>query len=139
MVTPPTTSTDLKYAQWNPFFTSLQHDVDEIKRLNKLLRQDTKLIETFFSLINTLFNSHVVYSPKMQKKLNTIETKIFGAKYQRDLKEKNISIQMLTFQFKVIKELEKCFQMLVEQFEANGLFPKRIITKHKDIGTSLYN
>ncbi len=139
MADSPTQSTDLKYAQWNPFFTSLQHDIDEIKRLNKLLRDDTTLIETFFSLINTLYNSHVVYSPQMQIKLNKIEKKIFGSKYQKDLKENNISSKMLIFQFNVIKELEQCFQTLVNNFEKNGLFPKRIFTIHKPKGKALYN
>lgn len=139
MVPDNTTTADLKYAQWNPFFNSLQNDIDEIKRLNKLLRKDTKLIEDFFSLINTLYNSHVVYSPELQAKLDKIEKKIFAPKYQRDLKEKNITPSMLTFQHRVIKELETCFQSLVKTFEANGLFPKRIFTVHKPKGTALYN
>ncbi len=139
MIDSTTQSTDLKYAQWNPFFTSLQQDVDELKRLNKLLRRNTALIEDFFSLINTLYNSHIVYSPNLQDKLNKIETKIFGTKYQRALHDKNITDNLRTFQFQVIKELEQCFQMLVKNFESNGLFPKRIITIHKDKGKALYS
>lgn len=139
MVDSTTTSTDLKYAQWNPFFTSLQQDVDELKRLNKLLRRNTALIEDFFSLINTMYNSHIVYSSDLQDKLNIIEEKIFGRKYQRALMEKNVTSNMRTFQFKVIKELEQCFQLLVTNFESNGLFPKRIITKHRPKGQALIN
>lgn len=139
MNTGTTTSTDLKYAQWNPFFNSLQADVDELKRLNKLLRRDTSLIEDFFSLINTMYNSHVVYSIDMQDKLNKIEEKIFNLKYQRALISRSHSATLKAFQFKVIKELEKCFQLLVTNFESNGLFPKRIFTEHRDKGRALIN
>ncbi len=134
-----TISTDLKYAQWNPFFTSLQQDIDELKRLNKSLRRNTTYIEDFFSLINTLYNSHIVYSPDLQVKLNKIEGKIFGSKYQRALQDKNITTNVRIFQFQVIKELEQCFQLLVKDFERNGLFPKRIITKHRPKGQALIN
>ena len=133
------TSTDLKYAQWNPFFVSLQRDLDEIKNLNKIIRKDTKLIEDYYSLINTLFNSHVVYSPKIQTKLNKIENKLFSGKYQRDLAENLRTSKMLTFQFMLIKELEHCFQLLVGNFELNGLLPKRIFTTHKPKGRALLN
>lgn len=139
MVDSTTQSTDLKYAQHNPFFISLQQDIDELKRLNKLLRRNTALIEDFFSLINTMYNSHIVYSPNLQIKLNAIEKKIFGSKYQRDLSEKNITSKMIKFQFRVIKELEYCFQELVRNFENNGLFPKRIITEHRSKGQALIN
>jgi len=132
-------STDLKYAQWNPFFTSLQKDIDQIKELNKLIRKDTSFIEEFFSLINTLFNAHIVYAPEMQTKLNNIEKKIYAPRYQSDLKDRNISNQLKQFQFKVIKELEVCFQNLIRQFEGNGLLPKRIFTEIKPKGTALYN
>lgn len=132
-------SSDLKYAQWNPFFTSLQADIDQIKEFNKLIRKDTSMIEDFFSLINTLFNAHVVYAPKMQTKLNNIEKKIFAPRYQSDLKDNNITSKLKLFQFKVIKELESCFQLLIQNFEANGLLPKRIFTEHKPKSTALYN
>ncbi len=132
-------STDLKYAQWNPFFISLQKDIDQIKQLNKLIRKDTTLIEDFFAVINTLYNAHIVYSPELQGKLNNIEKKIFAPEYQRDLMENNITPNLKQFQFKVIKELEQCFQHLIKQFELNGLQPKRIFTHHKPKGTALYN
>ena len=132
-------STDLKYAQWNPFFISLQKDIDQIKELNKLIRKNTNLIEDFFAVINTLYNAHIVYSPELQDKLNKIEKKIFGPKYQRDLQENNITGNMKLFQFQVIKELEQCFQLLIRQFELNGLQPKRIFTQAKPKGTALYN
>lgn len=134
-----TTSTDLKYAQWNPFFNSLQQDIDELKRLNKLIRSDTQLIQDFFSLINTMYNSHISYAPKLQSKLDTIESKIFSTKYQTDLNKGNVTPNMIKFQFKVIKELEQCFQSLIRNFEQNGLIPKVIITIHKPKGKALYS
>lgn len=127
-------STDLKYAQHNPFFISLQKDIDQIKELNKLLREDTSLIEQFFSLINTLYNAHIVYSPLIQDKLNKIEGKIYSPTYQKHLKANSLSAQMLGFQYKVIKELEHCFQILIKNFESNGLLPKRITTQTNKIG-----
>jgi len=133
------TSTDLKYAEWHYFFISLQKDLDQIKQLNKLLRKDTKLIEEFYSVINTLYNTHVMYSPDIQAKLDNIESKIFSPKYQSDLLGKVPSPQIKAFQFKIIKELEQCLQLLLRNFESNGLMPKRIFTKHKPKGRALLN
>lgn len=127
-------TTDLKYAQWNPFFTSLQKDIDQIKEFDKRVRKDTKLIEDFYSLINTIFNSHIAYAPEMQKKLDKIELKIYSPKYQKDLIENSSSVQIRVFQFKIIKELEQCFQILINKFEENGLIPKKVKTKTNKIG-----
>ena len=132
--------TDLKYAQWNPFFISLQKDIDQIKNINKVIRKDTTLIDEFFSLINTLFNSTKVYSsePKtMQLKLDKIETKIYNPKYLTDLKEGNVTGIMINYQHKIIKNLETIFQIMIDDFASKDLLPKIIKTEKKPKGRAL--
>ncbi len=134
--------TDLRYAQWNPFFISLQKDIDQIKVINKIIRKEINLIDDFFSLINALFNSTKMYNSEaeeMQKRLDKIETKIYDPKYLRDLKENNISKDMIAFQHKIIKNLENIFQALNEDLSNNSLLPNVVKTIRKPKGRALLN
>ena len=134
--------TELKYAQWNPFYVSLQKDIDQIKNINKILRKDTLLLPDFFSYINALFNSTKVYSEDpegMQTKLNNVEEKIYNPRYLRDLKEQNNNNAMISYQYKMIKQLETIFSTLVKDFAENQLLPNVTKTLRKPKGRALLN
>lgn len=133
--------TDILYKQWNPFYISLQRDIDEVKNLNKTLRSRTTQIDEFFQLINSLFNSTKIYheneQQKLQTKLDKIESKIYDKKYLTDLKEKRISNQLLIYQHKIIKELEQIFQTMISNFSKKGLIPEITKTEVKPKGRAL--
>ncbi len=134
--------TELKYAQWNPFYISLQKDIDQIKNINKILRKDITLLPEFFSYVNSLFNSHKVYiedSKSMQDKLDVLEKKIYSPNYLRDLKENNNSSNLIVYQHKMIKDLEKVFSVLIHNFSDNKLLPNVIKTLKKPKGRALLN
>ena len=120
----------LEYKEWGHFYYSLQKDLDEIKHINKIVRNRTNLILDFYSAINTLFNNHKVYivnSKQLQEILNKIEIQITDPKYIRDIKEQNISSNMINFHFKIIKRLEDCYQTILSNFEQNDLIPRKVL------------
>jgi hypothetical protein len=134
--------TELKYAQWNPFYISLQKDIDHIKTINKIIRKKTTLIDDFFSLINALFNSTCFAIEKemeMEKKLNDLENKIYDKKYLRDLNDNNNTNKLIIYQHKIIKDLENIFKTIVKSLSNEGLIPKIEKKERKDKGKALYN
>ena len=137
------TSSELKYAQWNPAFTSLQKDIDQIKTINKVIRKETTLIDEFFSYIIALFNSHtfaIEDSDEISKKLDSIESKIYDKRYLRDLADKSINkTNIMLYQHKIIKDLENIFRLIVNNLSKNGLIPKIDKITIKDKGKALYN
>ncbi len=134
---------ELKYAQWNPFYMSLQKDIDQIKNINKIIRKETTLIDEFYSLINSLFNSTcfaLANEEELSKKLDNLEKKIYAPTYLQDLnndmkKKSNI----ITYQHKIIKDLEGIFKDIVKNLSAEGLIPKIEKIEKKDKGKALYN
>ena len=134
---------ELKYAQWNPFYISLQKDIDQIKNINKIIRKETTLIDDFFSLINSLFNSTcfaLVNEDKVSKKLTELENKIYNEKYLRDInndtkKKSNI----ILYQNKIIKDLENIFKTIIKNLSDEGLIPKIEKREIKDKGKALYS
>ena len=134
---------ELKYAQWNPFYISLQKDIDQIKNINKIIRKETTLIDDFFSLINSLFNSTcfaLVNEDKVSKKLTELENKIYNEKYLRDInndtkKKSNI----ILYQHKIIKYLENIFKTIIKNLSYEGLISKIEKKEIKDKGKSIYS
>lgn len=134
---------ELKYAQWNPFYISLQKDIDHIKNINKVIRKETTLIDDFFSLINALFNSTcfaIKDETKVSKKLDELEKKIYDKKYLRDLKDNMKSKNnIINYQHKIIKDLENIFKTIIRNLSDEGLIPKIEKKEKKDKGKALYN
>ncbi len=133
---------ELRYAQWNPFYISLQKDIDQIKVINKVIRKDTSLIDEFYSLINSLFNSTCFALEKEEEintALNDIEKKIYNSIYIRDLTEKNNTSKLIIYQHKVIKSLESIFKVILKNLSEEGLIPKIDKIEKKDKGKALYS
>ena len=134
---------ELKYAQWNPFYMSLQKDIDQIKNINKVIRKETTMIDDFFSLINSLFNSTcfaIENEKEVSKKLEQLEAKIYDKKYLRDLQDNMRSKNnIIIYQHKIIKDLENIFKTIVKSLSAEGLIPKIEKVEKKDKGKALYS
>lgn len=134
---------ELKYAQWNPFYISLQKDIDQIKQINKIIRKELTMIDDFYSLINSLFISTCFAledEKKVCAKLNELESKIYNPKYLKDInndtkKKGNI----IAYQHKIIKDLENIFKKIIKNLSEEGLIPKIEKREIKDKGKALYS
>lgn len=134
---------ELKYAQWNPFYISLQKDIDQIKYVNKVIRKETDMIDEFFSLINSLFNSTcfaLVGETEILKKLNDLENKIYDPTYLRDIHNNSKQkVNIILYQHKIIKDLENIFKIIIKNLSEEGLIPKIDKIEKKDKGKALYS
>ena len=134
---------ELKYAQWNPFYISLQKDIDQIKNINKVIRKETDMIDDFFSLINSLFNSTCFALEKeddILEKLDDLENKIYDPKYLRDINNNSKKkVNIILYQHKIIKDLENIFKIIIKNLSDEGLIPKIDKIEKKDKGRALYN
>ena len=132
---------ELKYAQWNPFYMSLQKDIDQIKTINKVIRRETTLIDEFFSLINSLFNSTCFAlqdEETLSKKLDELEKKIYKPIYLKDLENTSAKKSVIiNYQHLIIKDLEQIFKIIVKNLSAEGLIPKIDKIEKKDKGRAL--
>lgn len=135
-------NTELRYAQWNPFFNSEQRDIDEIRAINKTLRSNLGNLDIFYQLINTFFNNHRQYiknESNMQLSMDKMEKKIYDPMYINDNKKKQKSSKLLLYQHKIIKYLERCWQIIQNDLSDNSLLPKVIIKKKRDAGRAIFN
>lgn len=137
-----THESELRYAQWNPFFHSLQKDINEIREINKVIRDDFTLIHNLFSKIKTLFNNHRHYisnSKVMDKSLTGIENKIYSPSFLAELKNRNPNPEFLFFVRKVIRTMESINQEMYNSFSQHELLPKVNLRKKANPSEAILN
>jgi len=133
---------DIIYAQHNPFYHSLQNDINQIREINKIIRTEPKQIHNFYSLINTLFTNHRHYiaSDKyVEEKLNDVQKNIYSNAFLIQLRDNTKSNEFIRYLIKIIMLLEKLLQIMYKDFSENNILPKVMVTKKRNPSDAILN
>jgi len=136
------TNQDIIYAQHNPFYHSLQNDINQIREINKIIRAKPQEIHNFYSLINTLFVNHRHYissAKHIEEMLNKVQTNIYSNSFLSQLDKKKKSNEFIRYLIKLIMVLEKILQQMYKDFSDNNILPKVMVTKKRNPSNAILN
>jgi len=115
---------DVKFANWNSWYTDLTEQIKETRNLGYIVLFDPKQVNHYYSKIVNLFSTikwAIDDSETIAKQLQEIEDNIFSSKYLTDLQANK---KITKYQRIIIKKLRVILQKICSDLSDGGLLPK---------------
>ena len=127
------------YANWLPFLTNTQNELNEIERLGASAFLDLSLLNTFYARFRTFMStrwSYVRNHDELKEKLKKIGKVLFSQAYVYDLdkfqKTKNINPQFVAMHNKLLENILEILEVCCNEFAAHKLLYETKIKKSRD-------